>query len=168
VYLYPVEIQDKVVAILYATAGGRTQIDSAALEFLAYAAGSAAQLLTPPPDSAAPQPPELISIRGVDMRTHTDASGALLRQAQEARARWFARAEAARIRLRHGAALERGRVQHDIYSALRPEIDAARRSYHQDFLAVSPAMADYLHRELLNLAHNDASLLGPDYPGSLV
>ena len=43
----------------------------------------------------------------------------------------------------------------------------ARGAYQQDFLAVSPVIADYLHRELLHLANDDASLLGPDYPGSM-
>jgi hypothetical protein len=169
VNLYPIEIQNRVVAILYATAGERTKVDGAALELLTYSAGSAAQILAQAV-SAAPRSaePELISIAGVDMHAHSPGSGVLLRQAREARARWFARAEAARLRLLHGAALERGRAQHDIYSALRPEIDSARRNYRQDFLAVSPAIPDYLHRELLSLAHHDESLLGPDYPGSLV
>ena len=169
VNLFPIEIQNKVVAILYATAGEQTKVDGAALELLTYAAGSAAQILAQSV-SAAPRVAEreLISINGVDMDAHTRGSGAVLRQAREARARWFARAEAARFRLLHGAALERGRAQHDIYSALRTEIDTARRTYRQDFLAVLPAMPDYLHRELLSLAHNDESLLGPDYPGSLV
>jgi len=169
VNLYPIEIHNKVVAILYATAGERTKVDGAALELLTYAAGSAAQILAQAA-SAAPREaePELISIAGVDMHARSPGSVVLLRQAREARARWFARAEAARLRLLHGAALERGRAQRDIYSALRPEIDSARRSYRQDFLAVSPAIPDYLHRELLSLAHHDESLLGPDYPGSLV
>src|SRR5258706_9271076 len=34
VYLYPVDVLDKVVAILYATAGARTHVDGAALELL--------------------------------------------------------------------------------------------------------------------------------------
>jgi hypothetical protein len=164
-----------VVAILYATPGDRGSVDGAALELLAHAAGTAAQILAPlapVTQSPAPAPaataPELISIAGVDMRSHSGSSRAILRQAREARARWFARARAARIRSQHRAALERGLVQHDIYRALRPEIDAARGAYHQDFLAVSPVIADYLHRELLRLANDDASLLGPDYPGSLV
>ena len=89
------------------------------------------------------------------------------RQALEARARWFARTEVARMRLTNRKALEQGRVQRNIYSALRPQIEAARRTYRQDYLAVSPVIADYLHRELVSLAYDDANLLGPEYPGSL-
>ena len=61
-----------------------------------------------------------------------------------------------------------GRAERNVYKVLKPEIDAARRTYRQDFLAVSPVIADYLNKELIKLAHDDASLLGPDYPGSLV
>ena len=86
----------------------------------------------------------------------------------DSRARWFARVEAARLRLFHREALERGRAERNIYRALREQIDAARRTYTQDFLAVSPAITDYLDKELICLAHDDAKLLGPDYPGSLV
>jgi hypothetical protein len=73
----------------------------------------------------------------------------------------------ARMRVRRGEAVERGRAERNLYAALRPEIDAARRTYRQDFLAVSPAIADYLHRELLGLAHEDPNLLGPEYTGAL-
>jgi hypothetical protein len=170
VYLYPLVIQERVAAILYATAGEGQTIDGAALELLAASAAGAAQILNAWVELARPlrraaTSPELISIQGVDMQAHT---GGMVRQAVEARARWFARAEAARIRLFHRTALEKGRAQHNIYSVLKPQIDAARRSYQKDFVALSPAIADYLHRELITLAHDDASLLGPEYPGSLV
>jgi hypothetical protein len=169
VHLYPIVIRDRAVAILYAAAGGSQPVDGAGLELLTHAAAYAVQILTP--DEATVTRPaaasELILIDGVDMQTHRRGAQTLLRQALEARARWFARTEVARMRLFHRTALEQGRMQSNIYSKLRPAIDAARRSYSQDFLAVSPAMADYLHRELLVLAHDDANLLGPEYPGSL-
>ncbi|MCU1273371.1 MAG: hypothetical protein JWO48_802 [Bryobacterales bacterium] len=172
VYLYPLVIQEKAAAILYATAGDRETVDGAALELLAYAAACAVQILAPEKSTTTttvPRPaPELISIDGVDMNAHKGGSDSLFRQALEARARWFARAEVARMRLFNRKALEQGRVQRNIYHTLKPAIDSARRTYHQDFLAVSPVIVDYLHRELLVLAHDDASLLGPEYPGSLV
>ena len=156
VYLYPIVIEGKTVAILYAT----LVVDSAALELLTQAGANAARIIA---SASQPQPDtHLVTIEGANDRA------AILRRAKEARARWYARAAVAGILLRRGQAVERGRVERDIYGALRPEIDAARRVYKQDYLAVSPAMADYLHRELLKLAHDDASLLGPDYPGSLV
>jgi hypothetical protein len=169
VHLYPIVVRDKAVAILYAAARDSHPVDGAALELLAHAAAYAVQFLTPEaPAVTRPSSFELISIDGVDMQTHRGASQALRRRALEARARWFARTEVARMRLFHRKALEQGRMKRDIYSALRLAIDAARRSYSQDFLAVSPVIADHLHRELLELAHDDANLLGPEYPGSLV
>ena len=169
VYLYPIVIQERAVAILYAAAGDSETVDGAGLELLAHAAACAVQILAPEePAVTRPAASELISIEGVDMRSNTGGSGVLLRRALEARARWFARTEVARMRLFHRRALEQGRMQRNLYSTLRPAIDTARRSYRRDFLAVSPGIADYLHRELLELAHDDASLLGPEYPGSLV
>ena len=166
VYLYPIVIEEKTAAILYATG---EFVDGAALELLSQAAASAAQILS----SVDPRTsgPELVKIEGIEMpgiRPTPRANTAILRQAREARARWQARAAVAGIYLRRKEAVERGRRQRDIYSELRAEIDAARRAYAQDFLAVSPVIADYLHRELLKLAHDDPSVLGPDYPGSLV
>jgi hypothetical protein len=208
VYLFPMVIQEKVVAILYVTpaspaltlglrntpaspaltlglrntpaspaltlglrntAGGPQTVDSAALELLTGAAASAAQILASEENPAVRQAaPDLIAIEGVDMRAHTGVPAAdIRRQALEARARWFARTEVARMRLFQRGALERGRMERDIYSALKPQIEAARRTYSQDYLAVSPVIADYLHRELVTLAHDDATVLGPEYPGSL-
>jgi hypothetical protein len=170
VHLFPIVIEEKAVAILYATAGGMQAVNGAALEWLTQAAAYAVQILSPSVSEAArpAAQPELISIDGVDMRKRTGGTGAILRQALEARARWFARTEVARMRLFQRTALDQGRMQRDIYSRLKPQIDAAQRRYRQDFLAVSPPIADYLHRELLSLAQDDASLLGPEYPGSLV
>jgi hypothetical protein len=165
VYLFPMVIQEKVVAILYVTQVS----DRAALELLTGTAASAAQILASEQSTGVRQAaPELIAIEGVDMLAHAGAAaGDIRRQALEARARWFARAEVARMRVFRKSALERGRLERDIYSALKPEIESARRTYHQDFLAVSPVIADYLHRELVSLVHDDINLLGPEYPGSL-
>jgi hypothetical protein len=166
VYLYPMVIEEKVVAILYTTSGGGQVVDGSGLELLTDAAARAAQILSSRESGVAHQKaPALISIQEVQsQQSATD----IRRQAIEARARWFARTEIARMRLYQRKAIERGRVARDIYSPLRSQIDAARQIYAQDFLAVSPVIADYLHRELVSLAHDDANLLGPEYPGSLV
>lgn len=174
VYLYPIVIEEKTAAILYATAGGEPErqfVDGAALELLTQAAASAAHILSSTATSGArTNATELVKIEGIEMPgiRPTRANSAILQKAREARARWQARAAVAGLQLKKKEAVERGRRQRDIYSSLRTEIDMARRAYAQDFLAVSPAIADYLHRELLKLAHDDASVLGPDYPGSLV
>ena len=171
VYLFPMVIQEKVVAILYVTPSSdeRQPVDSAPLELLTSAAAGAAQILASEQSAAVrPAEPELIAIEGVDMRAHLGVPATdIRRQALEARARWFARTEVARMRIFQRRALERGRMERDIYRALRPQIEAARRTYRQDYLAVSPVIADYLHRELVSLAYDDANLLGPEYPGSL-
>jgi hypothetical protein len=191
VYLFPMVIQENVVAILYVTEASpeltlglgdasaspaptlglpsTSTVDRAALELLTGAAAGAAQILASQEGIAVRQAaPELIGIQGVDMRTHASAATSdIRRQALEAQARWFARTEVARMRLFRRKALEQGRMERDIYSALKPEIEAARRTYQQDYLEVSPRIADYLHRELVSLAHDDANVLGPEYPGSL-
>ena len=171
VHLYPMVIQEKVVAILYVTSGEHLTVDSAALELLTDAAARAAQILSSEESAVGRKaPPDLVNIQGVEPRQANIGESAtnIKHQAIQARARWFARTEVARMRLSQRKALERGRMKRDIYSTLRPQIEAARRTYAQDFLAVSPVIADYLHRELINLAHGDADLLGPEYPGSLV
>lgn len=177
IYLYPVAIEQKTVAVLYATAGGdgRQFVDGAALELLTQAAASAIRILSLEVTAQAPrtsgdQVPggDLVRIEGVAMPSKPRANPAILQQAREARARWYARSVVAGIRLKRKELVAAGRAERNVYKALKPEIDAARRTYRQDFLAVSPVIADYLNNELIKLAHDDASLLGPDYPGSLV
>lgn len=95
----------------------------------------------------------------------------LSRQEQELhlRAQRFARVQAAEMRLYKAEALARGRAGRNVYSMLKPEIDAARAAFREQFLNASPTMVDYLHQELVRtLAHEDPALLGEDYPGALV
>jgi hypothetical protein len=170
IYLYPVVIEGRTAAVLYATAG-RPFVDGAALELLAQAAADAARILTlerapvavTRPGQAENSPhAQFVQIEGAA------APKADMRQlAREARARMYARAAVARMRLKRGDAVERGRTGSNLYASLKPEIEAARITYRQDFLEVSPVIADYLHKELLGLAHEDANLLGPEYPGAL-
>lgn len=178
VYLFPIVIEERTVAILYTVAGIGREVETAALELLTNWAGGAAQLLAPEEtarqvarNSGEPEgaPGELVAIAGVNMRAHASAPVLDLKhESLEARARWFARVEVARMRLFHREALERGRAERNIYSALREQIDAARLAYRQDFVAVSGGIADYLDKELTGLANDDANILGPEYPGSLV
>jgi hypothetical protein len=80
----------------------------------------------------------------------------------------FARVRVAEIRLYHAAAVKAGRAAGDVYSALRPEMDAARKAYREKFLTPVNGTADYLHGEFVRtLANDDATLLGPAYPGPL-
>ena len=61
-----------------------------------------------------------------------------------------------------------GRSSADLYGALRPVLDAARAAYAEQFLTPVNGAPDYLHQEIVRaLANNDATLLGPKYPGPL-
>lgn len=86
----------------------------------------------------------------------------------------FARVKIAEIQLYHAAAVKAGRALRDLYGSLKPHIDEARAEFRELFLGHSsePNTAsettDYLHAEMLHaLAHDDATLLGPNYPGPL-
>ena len=84
------------------------------------------------------------------------------------RAQRFARVQVAEMRLYRPQDVASGRARRDIYGALRETVDLAREAYRSQFLSALPGMTDYLHEELLHtLANDDATLLGPLYPGPL-
>jgi hypothetical protein len=78
----------------------------------------------------------------------------------------FARVRVAEIQLYQASQVKCGRDGRDLYSALGPSIDAARRAFRERFLVPLSGIPDYLHQELVKtLAKEDAVLLGPSYPG---
>ena len=80
-----------------------------------------------------------------------------------------ARVRVAELRLYSAEELRKGVFEGDIYGALHTGIDAARAEFLQSFLSKSPTMVDYLHLEIVrSLAHDDARLLGKQYPGPMV
>jgi len=86
----------------------------------------------------------------------------------DAAARRFAKVKIAEIQLYNGPAVKTGRMARDLYGSLKPQIDAAREAFGQRFLTNGSRTADYLHTELIRaLANDDATLLGPGYPGPL-
>ena len=86
----------------------------------------------------------------------------------DAAARRFAKVKIAEIQLYHPDGVKTGRAARDLYGSLRPQIDAARDAFKERFLANGEAIPDYLHAELVRaLANDDATLLGPGYPGAL-
>ncbi|HLH38634.1 MAG TPA: hypothetical protein VKX39_05755 [Bryobacteraceae bacterium] len=88
--------------------------------------------------------------------------------AGDAAARRFAKVKIAEMRLYQAPAVESGRAARDLYGSLQPHIDAARKAFAERFLQNGNRSADYLHSELVRvLAKNDATLLGPDYPGPM-
>jgi hypothetical protein len=81
----------------------------------------------------------------------------------------FARVRVAEIQLYHAAQMKSAGAAGDVYTALKPQMDAAREAYREKFLTPANGTADYLHAEFVRtLANNDAALLGPAYPGPLV
>ena len=70
------------------------------------------------------------------------ASATPAASADQLRARRFAQARVAEMRLSQSDAVQAGRAQGNLYSRLRGQIDAARESYRRDF--GSGAFSDYL------------------------
>ncbi|MBI5280456.1 MAG: hypothetical protein HY858_02150 [Candidatus Solibacter usitatus] len=88
-------------------------------------------------------------------------------QELHARAQRFARVRVAEMRLYQAQAVRRGREESCLYAALRGEMERGRAQFKHEFMIV-PSMIDYFHTELVRtLANDDATLLGPDYPGPL-
>lgn len=80
----------------------------------------------------------------------------------------FARVKVAEIQLYHASSVKAGRVAKDLYGCLKPQIDSARQAYQDSFLMPGHETPDYIHVELVRaLANDDATLLGPGYPGPL-
>jgi hypothetical protein len=104
----------------------------------------------------APAPPAPDSLSPADRSLHL-------------RAQRFASVQVAEMRLYQPAAVDAGRAQGDLYSALEEPSQSARQTFRQTFVSATPTMADYLHEELLRtLAKNNAATLGEKYPGPLV
>ncbi len=83
------------------------------------------------------------------------------------RAQRFARTRVAEMQLSKPEAARAGRAQSNYYLFLKPEIDAARQQFRNQFMT-TPSMLDYLHLELVRVAlEGDESKLGADYPGHL-
>ena len=116
------------------------------------------QLLGIAPTVEAPPPVHVV----VDVARLTQEE-----QELHARAQRFARVRVAEMRLYRAQAVKEGRESGNLFQALQQEIESGRERYRQDFF-ISPSMIDYFHVELVRtLANDDASMLGPDYPGPL-
>ncbi|HVP48558.1 MAG TPA: hypothetical protein VMT32_18315 [Bryobacteraceae bacterium] len=185
IYLLPLVANDTVVAILYAA--GRVQAPP--LELLSEVAGLQCQIFTLA--SARPAAPEavprtqskpsgqMVTISGTApapaLKPAADAQHqewwALSRSEQQLHlaAQRFARVQVAEMRLSSAGVLRSARESRDIYGTLKSSIDAARAEYRAKHMTASSTMVDYLHLELVrSLANDDATRLGPNYPGPLL
>ena len=177
-YIYPLVVKDHVPMLLYCWGAVHGPVQGPVLEMLAQVAAAVWDSLAvpPPPEPAPPQSalqPELVTIAPAPASTPVPATAwdALPPedQAIHLRAQRFARVQVAEMRLNDAAAVQSGRAQRDLYGALRARIDTARVTFRQKFFAPCSSMVDYIHVELVRtLAHDDADLLGKDYPGPLV
>lgn len=172
-YLFPLTAEQSTAGVLYASGN----VESAALELLTQAAAAILEaqqraVLRPAPaepakdliriETAAPvNPPAAAPALDWDALSLADRRLHL-------RAQRFARVQVAEMRLYRPEAVEGGRAQGDLYAALQEPIDTARQVFRETFVAVSPSMVDYLHRELLRLANENPAGLGEKYPGPLV
>ncbi len=80
----------------------------------------------------------------------------------------FARVKVAEIQLYQAPAVKAGREARNLYGSLQAHIDAARGAFRERYLTPGHEVGDYLHAELVReLANDDATLLGPGYPGPM-
>jgi hypothetical protein len=162
-HIHPIVVKESVPALLYAWGA----VQAPAVELVAQVAAAVWVDLLPPPPVV-----ELVSIAPLPTAAKPASAWESLtpeEQQVHLRAQRFARVQAAGMRLECGAAVQAGRLRHNLYGTLREPIDAARKLFRKDFFTTCPSMVDYLHLELVRtLANDDAELLGTDYPGPMV
>jgi len=168
-YVFPLVAGQKVPALLYACGA----VQGPALELLTQVAAAAWSrwLLPPTPVEPLAAAVDLVSIAPAPAPPPVSPWDRLSPEEQRIhlRAQRWARVRMAELRLRQSAALQAARANGNVYEALREPIDHARDEYRKAFFTPCPSMVDYLHLEMLRtLAHEDADLLGKDYPGPLV
>jgi hypothetical protein len=148
--LFAVIARDRAIAVLYCDEDG---IDRNGIEALAMAAGTA---LEARPEARPAETAEWAELSEADRQTHL-------------RAQRFARVRVAEMRLYKPQSVRDGRAHRRLYAEFGQEIDTGRETFRREFLASCPTMIDYFHQELVRtLAHDDAAMLGQDYPGPLV
>lgn len=168
IYLFPLVVRQKVVAVLYAEPGMEPP-DVSALELLTSLAVASmeAEVAT-----VAGKPGDLVRISAGEQSAGAKPSAwSLLPKPEQEihlRAQRFTRTQVAQIMLYQAEKVRAGRTSRDIYSTLKEEIDSRRESFRQQFMSTCQSMVDYYHLELVRtLANEDNLLLGPDYPGPL-
>ena len=165
VTILPILVRDVVRALLY-TSGS---VQPAAIETLTQAAAAIWASIEPVVIKIEPPAPQLVQIAAPERPRPAWESLSPAEQQVHLKAQRFARVQVSQIRLQDAAAVQSGRTKSDLYGALRQRIDDTRDVFRDRFFSACPSMVDYLHLELVRtLAHEDADLLGKDYPGPLL
>ncbi len=166
-HLIPVMVHGSVLMVLFAA----EDVHAASLEILCNAAGLRLESLAMENvvKSMPDEPPSLIQIGGAHAAAPKWSELSSADQTLHLRAQRFAQVAVARMRVERNAAVRDGQQRADLYSALQPEIDAARAEYRSQFLTgQSKTMVDYLYLELVrSLANDEDRLLGAGFPGRL-
>lgn len=181
-YLFPVVVQGRVVAALYADSGAAEgSAEPSALEILGRVAGlsletaagraaasAARPVVAPAPAPAAaatpapvvpviPPPPAPETLPEEDREIHKKA----YRSARVAVQDLLAYPQ-------NQDKIEEGREENTLYRLLKEEIDKNRETYQKRYGQTAARSFDYLHYELVTkLAENDPKKLGRDYPGEV-
>ncbi|MBI4460155.1 MAG: hypothetical protein HY648_08870, partial [Acidobacteria bacterium] len=192
--LFPVVVQGKVVAALYADAGEMADsLETAALEILAKVAGlsletSAARAAAPRPAAAEPAASaETAPVSAVPAAPFGSFAASVPASARAVaatppppdveslpeaerdihrRAHRFARVAVQDLLSYHKDKIEDGRRNKNLYTVLREDIEKTRENYQKRFGQTAASSFDYFHYELVvKLAGNDPATLGEQYPG---
>ena len=180
-YLFPVVVQGRVVAALYADSGAAAgSVEQSALEILARvgglsletaagrAAASAAHPVVAPaeaPAAPAPAPVAAVIPPPPDPDTLPEQDRDLHKKAYRS----------ARVAVQDLLAypqnqdkIAEGRKNKTLYRLLQEEIDKNRETYQKRYGQTAARSFDYLHYELVTkLAENDPEKMGADYPGEV-
>lgn len=170
-YVLPISNGARISAMLFAAAGPESNLN--ALELIVTMASAMLERHSQQPSHVQiaapaikiPEPPAQSGLDGPEPSWHMLPDSEKL---LHVRAKRFGRSRVAEMQLYRPEACRSGREQRDLYLFLKPEIDGAREVFRNQFMSAQ-SMEDYLHLELVSqLANNDDSLLGKDYPGEMV
>ena len=105
------------------------------------------------PGPAEADRPDLSQLNEEEQKVHRDAKR-------------FAKLLISEIELYSKAKVSDGRKNKDLYGSLKTDLQRSRQTYEKRFAKTQASRHDYLHDEIVRiLANDDASILGPDYPG---
>lgn len=120
---------------------------------------------------APPMPPESPVMAMESAQPHASAGADILELSEAEQklhkdAKRFAKLLVSEIELYNKTKVADGRANGDLYKRLKNDIDRSRQTFDKRFGKTLSKQFDYFHEELVkNLAANDSSVLGPEYPG---